>query len=176
MKKLIFTLVFVFLTAVLFGQITAIQEFHNKYKDNGKYITVHIEGGLLKVLSNIDTEDEDTDDLLNVISKLEGIDLHAIDKREAGFSEKDIKKLKKEIRKEKFDELLLVREGETNIDFLVKEKNGKISDLLLLIDEAHEFVVLNFTGEIDLAALTRLSDELDIKGAKHLKKMEEKKD
>jgi hypothetical protein len=172
MKKLLLTLFFSAIATVLFAQVAAIQDFHEKFKDTGKYISVRIEGGLLKILSNVETDDPESEELLKAISSLEGIDLHVVDKEEKGLDENYIKKFRKSILKENFEKMMVVRDGDAKIDFLVKEKKGKITDLLMLIDEDSEFIVLSFSGEIDLAALAKLSDELDIKGAKHLEKIE----
>ncbi len=173
MKKPIISLLLVFLAVGAFAQSSAVLNFHERFKNNGKYLSVRIEGGLLKILSNIETDDEDAQDMIKVLSKLESIDLHAIDKNEKDFNSAYVKDFKNAIKKEKYEELMIVRDGDTKVDFLVKEKKGKISDLLMVIDENNEFVLLSFSGEIDLQALARLSGELDIKGAKHLRKMEE---
>jgi hypothetical protein len=154
-------------------QSQAVMNFHNKYKDNGKYLSVKIEGGLLKMLSNVETNDEDTQEFLDAVSKIEAIDVHSINRTESDFDESDINKFKKEVRKEKYDELMIVRDGDADIDFLVKEKKGKISDLLLVVDEPDEFVIVSISGEIDLKTIAKVTENLDIKGQKHLEKIEE---
>jgi hypothetical protein len=171
----------IILTIVLMGgpiglcQSQAVMDFHNKYKDNGKYLSVRIEGGLLKMLSNVDTNDEDTKEFLDAVSKIEAIDVHSINRDESDFKDSDINTFKKEIRKENYDELMIVRDGDSNIDFLIKERKGKISDLLFVVDEPDEFVIVNISGEIDLKTIAKVTENLDIKGAKHLDKLEDEK-
>ncbi len=157
------------------AQSPSIQDFHEKYRENGNYISVRIEGGLLKFLAKEDTNDKNAKDLIKAISGLESITLHSIDRHEADFDENYLKKFKRSIQKDKYEKLMIVRDGDTFIDFLIREQNGKIRDLLLMVDDIDEFILLNFSGEIDLATLSRLSDELDIKGAKHLKNINHKK-
>ena len=44
----------------------------------------------------------------------------------------------------------------------------------MMVDEMDEFILLTFSGEIDLTALSKLSDDLQIDGAKHLKRIDRK--
>ena len=164
-----------FLLAILtFAQSKSVQEFHDQYKDHGKYLSVHIEGGLLKMLSSVETNDDDTQEFLDAVSKIDAINIHSIDRGVESIDESGIKKFKKNIKKENYEELMIVRDNDATIDFLIKEKGGKISDLLLIVDEEDDFIILSISGEIDLKTVAKLSDNLDIKGGKHLKKIEEK--
>lgn len=156
------------------AQSQAVDKFHAQYKDDGNYLSLRIDGGLLNLISSVDTDDEETGDFLRALRGLESINMYKIDRHESALDENNIRTFKKDIRKEKFEELMVVRDGNTHIDFMVKENKGKISDLLMMVDEMDEFILLTFSGEIDLAALSKLSDELKIDGAKHLKKINEK--
>ncbi len=157
-----------------FGQSQAIMEFHDKYKDNGKYLAVRIDGGILNMLSGIKTNDEEAQEMLNAMSKIDAINVHSIDRDEDEFAESDIEKFKKNVQKDKYDELMIVRDGDTDVDFLIKEKKGKISDLLLVVDEPDEFIIVNISGEIDLKTIAKIVDNLDLKGSHHMEKLEEK--
>jgi len=157
-----------------FSQSQAVMDFHNKYKDNGKYLSVRIDGGILNLLSSIETNDEEAQEMLDAMSKIDAINVHSIDRDEDEFAESDIEKFKKDVQKEKYDELMIVRDGDTDVDFLIKEKKGKISDLLLVVDEPDEFIIVNISGEIDLKTIAKISDNLDLKGSKHMEKLEEK--
>lgn len=171
MKKIYLSGLFMLSCIVATAQSRAIQRFHEKYKDDGKYLSVCIEGGLLKWISDIDTDDKEAGDFLKAISGLKSINLYKINRHESKLNEDFLRTFIKDIHKEKFEELMTVRDGDTHIDFLIKENKGKISDLLMMVDEMDEFFLLTFSGEIDLATLSKLSDELDIKGAEHLKKI-----
>ena len=131
-----------------------------------------IEGGLLKMLSSIDTNDDDTREFLDAVSKIDAIDVHSIDRSEADFDESDVRSFKRDINRENYDELMIVRDGDSNIDFLVKEKSGRISELLFIVDEPDEFVIVNISGDIDLKTIAKVTENLDIKGSDHLKKLE----
>jgi hypothetical protein len=68
---------------------------------------------------------------------------------------------------------MIVRDGDTDVDFLIKEKNGKISDLLLVVDEPDEFVIVSISGEIDLKTISKVTKNMDIKCSEHLDKLKE---
>ena len=156
-----------------FSQSQAILDFHDKYKGSGKYLSMRIDGGILNLVSNIETNDEEAQDMLDAISKIEAINVHSINREEDDFDEADVAKFKKQVQKEKYEELMIVRDGETDVDFLIKEKKGKISELLLVVDEPDEFVIVSISGEIDLATIAKITDNLDVKGSEHLEKLED---
>lgn len=161
------------LTTMGMSQSQAVMDFHNKFKDNGKYLSLKIEGGLLKMLSNIETNDKDTREMLDAMNKIDAINVHCVERKDSGFDESEIKDFKRDIYKENFDELMIVRDGDSDIDFLIKEKKGKISDLLFLVDEPDEFVIVSISGDIDLKTIGRITKNMDIKGSEHLDKLEE---
>lgn len=174
MKNYIVLIALLLSWKVVFSQSRAVENFHNKYKDNGKYLSVRIDGGILNMLSGIETNDEDAQQMLEAMTKIDAINVHSIDRDEDEFAKSDIAKFKKEVQKEKYDELMIVRDGDTDVDFLIKEKKGKISDLLLVVEEPDEFTIVSISGEIDLKTIAEITENLDIKGSKHMDKLEEK--
>lgn len=174
MKNYIILFALLLLGKVVFSQSQAVENFHNKYKDNGKYLSVRIDGGILNILSGIETNDEEAQQMLEAMTKIDAINVHSIDRDEDKFAESDITKFKKEVQKEKYDELLIIRDGDTDVDFLIKEKKGKISDLLLVVEEPDEFTIVSISGEIDLKTIAEITENLDIKGSKHMNKLDEK--
>ncbi len=169
---ILFSLLLSSITA--FSQSQAVMDFHNKYKDSGKYLSVRIDGGLLNLLSGIETNDEEAREMLDAMGKIDAINVHSIDRDEDDFQESDIDRFKRDVKKEKYDELMIVRDGDANVDFLIKEKKGKISDLLLVVDETDEFVIVSISGEIDMKTIAKITDNLDIKGSEHMDKLEDK--
>ena len=65
MKKYIILFALLLLGQAGFSQSQAVENFHNKYKDNGKYISVRIDGGILNILSGIETNDEEAREMLS---------------------------------------------------------------------------------------------------------------
>jgi hypothetical protein len=172
MKKILFTTLF--LISLIFGAFSqAIDKFHEKFRDDSKYLSISLESGLLKLLSNIQTEDKDTDEFLRAMAGINKINVYRIDRNESSFDENSFSDFKKDIRKEKYEELMVVRDGTAHLDFMIRENKGKISDLVMMVDDKDEFLLLTLSGEIDLAMISKISDSLEIDGAEHLKKIDE---
>jgi hypothetical protein len=172
MKKTIMIILILGFYYPIFSQSRAIMEFHEKFKDNSKYFSLKIEGGILKGLSNVETDDADTKDLMNVISKIEAIDIHSINRAEAKFDDDDLKEFSRKIKKENFEDLLVVKNENSQTNFMIKESKGKVSDLLMMVDEADEFTVINISGNIDLNTISSLSKSINFKGSEHLADLE----
>jgi hypothetical protein len=149
----------------------AIEKFHEKYRNDSNYLNLCIESGLLKLISNIQTEDKDTDEFLRALAGINKINVYKIDRNESSFDENSVRTFKKDIRREKYEELMVVRDGNAHLDFMIREDKGKISDLVMMVDEKDEFFLLTLSGEIDLAMISKISEGLDIEGAEHLKKI-----
>ena len=171
MKKILISALFLlFLTS--YGHAQAIQKFHEKFKNDSKFICISIESGLLKLLSNLEAGDKDSDEFLKAISGIEKINVYKINREESSFDAASFQALKKDITDEKFEELMRVKDGKSNLDFMIKENKGKVSDLIMMVDESDEFFLLTLSGNIDLATVSKLSDKIDIDGAKHLRKID----
>ncbi len=173
MKKLIIFATLLILYVPLMAQPEAIADFQSKYHNTGKYFDLRIEGGILKILSNVETDDSDTQDLIKLINGIDVIDVNSICKSEAGFGDKDYMSLLKEIRGENFEDLMVVSERDEKINFLVKENRGLINDLVMLVNHPEEFLVMNISGNIDLHTLAKLSQKVNFKGSEDLEKLKE---
>lgn len=165
MKQFIGVLLSVGLSLQGLAQSNALLDFHNMYKDYGDYFSFRIEGGLLKALSRIETDDPEAGDFLEMISKIDAIDIHSINVEESDFGENDLREITRRIKREKFEDLMTVIGEDKKINFLVRESRGKITDLLLMINHPEEFTILNISGEIDLSSISKLSKCMDFKGS-----------
>lgn len=155
------------------AQNRSIREFQEKYREFGTYFSLRIDGGILKCLSSVETNNEEADEFMKMINEIDAIDIHAIGRDEAGFDMIELERFRKMIKRDKYEELMLVKDAEGDLDFMIREKNGKISDLLLLIDGREEFLVMNISGNIDLKHISNLAEKLDLKGMDHLEKIDD---
>ncbi len=173
MKAIVFLLISMLTGGSLLAQSDVIRDFQNKYKDTGKYFSIRIEGGLLKTISDIDNDDPDSKDLVKLIRGIDGIEVRSISKSETGFGEQDYNSIMKKIRKDQFEDLMVVKDSDGRINFMVRETHGMIHDLVMLVNNADEFLLMNVSGDIDLHALARLSKNIDFKGSEDLQKLDD---
>ncbi|MFC2126027.1 DUF4252 domain-containing protein, partial [Bacteroidota bacterium] len=173
MKKTALILTATLIWSLANGQTKCIREFQEKYRDFGTYFSLRIDGGLLQGLSKLETNNEEAGEFVKIIQEIEAIDIHAIGREEAGFSASEVQKFKKQVKKDNYEELMMVKDADGDVDFMIKESRGRVSDLLLMVDGKEEFLVLNINGDIDLKHISKIGKQLNMKGMEHLDKIDE---
>ena len=163
MKNVLFLLLFA-LPIASFGQVEALQNFYDKYKNKEEVTDVTLKGWLLKATSTISTSEKD-DKLLDKITYFRVLLM------EEGnlVSDREFKQLKKDIRKAKFEELIKIREDKSDIEILVKDDQEFITDAILLVHSKEKFVLLSMEGRFKLSDFKNIN--IDIDGADHFKKV-----
>ena len=58
-------------------------------------------------------------------------------------------------RKDKFDDLLMVKEGETNVNIMMRGNSKKIKNLLILVNDGDEFVMLSMKTNLKYKDLNK---------------------
>jgi hypothetical protein len=82
----------------------------------------------------------------------------------------------KDLPRDRYEELMVVKDSESDVIFLAREEDGIIVELLLIVGgEGEDNALIAITGEIDLNTIARLSETMDIDGMEELEKLEEKK-
>ena len=74
---------------------------------------------------------------------------------------------------DEYEELLVVKEKDQDVKFLVKEKNGIITELLLVVGGKDSNALISITGNIDLKHISKLASSMKGTGMEHLEKLEE---
>ncbi|MBR9999283.1 MAG: DUF4252 domain-containing protein [Cyclobacteriaceae bacterium] len=173
MKKIGSMIMGIFLILPGFAQEDAITRFFSQYEGREDFTTIYITSRMFGLIAQI-PESDDEEDLMNVIRKLKGLKILTTDKyveREQLYQEAMAK-----LPKEGFDELMVIREGEEEIKFLIAEKEGKINEFLMLIGGDDDFFLMSLVGDLTLEDISRLSKTLDIDGFEHLEKLKEDKE
>ena len=173
MKKLatITTILLAFLAIQVQAQDDAISKFFGKYVDDEDFTQVTVTSRMFGLFANLDPEDEEDKELTDAISKVKGLRILAKENADDG------KALYKEafslIPAKEYDELMSIREKDSDMKFLIKEKDGIIAELLMIMGGDTEFFLLSLVGEIDLNQISKLSRTMDIDGFDKLGRMDE---
>lgn len=170
MKKLslIFTLLVGFVSAS-FGQADAIEKYFQKYMDDQDFTMVYVSPKMFQMLSKV-TSDEIESEVKDIIDDLKGLRILTTEKNPSMF----YKEAKSMINTKEYEILMTVRDGEDNVEFLVKDEGDIINELLLLVG-GDDFVLMSFVGNIDLDKIAKLSNSIDIDGIEHLDNLKDKK-
>ena len=144
---------------------TSVNRFFTKHSASDNAISVDISGLLIKVAAKIAAEEHEAAKILASINRLQVLVLED----ENPVSADEMYDFTKKLRKDDFEDLMTIREGKTRVNFLIREKNDKILNLLILVSEEDNFVMLNLKGKIKFSDLNKLN--FDVEGSEHLKKI-----
>jgi len=170
MKKLLLGIVLGCMVLVGKAQNDAISKFFSKYQDDPDFTHVNITGKMFSLFTHFEPQDEEEEALKDAMTKIQGLKILAAEDNTKG---RDLyKEASQLIPANEYEELMTVRDDEGNFKFLIKEKNGIIAELLMVGGKAEDFFILSLVGEIDLAAISKLSRHVNIDGFQHFRKLD----
>lgn len=161
MKK-IGTLIFAVLVAAsaAMSQSKTIEAFHSKYKDDRDATVVSLSGGLFELLSQVaswDESDEEAQAISRIAENIKSMNILQIPLYKSGFDNDDIDKMRADLGKENYKELMTVRDGSENVYFLTQGDKNTVKNMLILIKEDNEFAVLSIDGSLEMKDLSYLA-------------------
>ena len=170
MKKVIAALALLMIMSGAFGQ-DAISKFFTKYQDDDSFSQVNVSPKMFSLFTKMEAEAPEDKEVIDAISKLKGLRILA--KEDARNARELYKEAFSLIPVKEYEELMSVRDKDKDMKFLIKEnKNGTISELLMVMGGNTDFMVLSLFGEIDLAQVSRIGKKMDVKGLENLEKMD----
>jgi hypothetical protein len=163
MKNIIIVAFIAILPVLAFGQNKSIEKFYNKYKSQENVTDINLQGWVLELAASF--SDDESEKVLEKISKLRVLVI------EEGnlVNGSEYNQLVKEIKNDSFEELMQFKDGNDKVDIMLKEKDNKITNLLLIARGNDGFIMLSLEGDLDWKDLKSL--EIDVEGAEHLKKL-----
>ena len=154
-----------------YSQADAISTYFSQYVEDERFTVVYISAKMFDLLGKLDKEDlndQESDEVMKVVSDLRGLRLLSTDTLTQQFYQEAIKR----INTKEYEMLMKVRDGNENVHFLIRESNNTIHELLLLIGGDTNFTLISFVGNINLSEMSKLGDVLEINGSNHLEKLE----
>ncbi len=160
---LFFGLLLVSATTMAQTQANAIDKYFQQYVDDDRFTVVYISPKLFEMLGKLDIDGLDMEDdaeakaILDIAQDLQGLRILVSEEDASGLYEE----AKQKIDTREYEVLMTVRnKKEENVEFLVKEADGIISELLLLVG-GDEFVLLSFVGKLSLEDISKLARAID---------------
>ena len=161
-----FIMAFLCLPLAGFGQDSSIDDFYEKYKDNEKVTSINLTGDLINFVFS---SSEEYGEMASKISKLRVL----IMEEGTTVNSKDYKQFIKNIKREKFSELIQFKDGGSAIDLHLKEDGDIITNVLITVKGDDGFVLLSLEGLLKFSDLNDL--DLNIEGGEYLKQLPDKK-
>lgn len=168
MKKVIVNLIILLIPGMLLAQKTPVDELFDKYSGKEGFTTVYITSYMFSMFTDVETDDPEFDELMK---NLKAIKILATDETyngNANFYKEIIDKLPMD----QYKELMVIKEKDQDVKFLVNEKDGKIVELLLIAGGKDENALISIQGNIDLKNISKLSKSMQIEGLEHLEEID----
>ncbi|MGM0946963.1 MAG: DUF4252 domain-containing protein [Bacteroidota bacterium] len=148
-----------------FAQEDAIQRFFSKYMEDDRFSRVYISPKMMQMaggfLKNNAGDDQDTEDMGSLISKIKGI-------RILSSEEVDGMTLYKEamgtLTKNQYEELMDVQDKGSSLKFMIRERNGLIQELMMVSGSGKEFSLISLLGSFTYEDLNLLAEKTSLPG------------
>jgi len=179
MKKVI-----LILGMALLPILTNAQSYFDSLEDQDGITSVIVDANMFNLMSKIDvsTDDPEANEYINLIKNITSLKVF-VSKNSANTSKMQ-NMMSSYLKKTSLQELMRVKDGDTNVKFYMKEGSNanKVSELLMFVKGTDlkvegkeiETVLLSLTGDFDLKQVSKLTKEMNIPGGEHLKKAKRK--
>ena len=153
------------------AQSNIINKYFDKYSDDANFTKVTVNSKMFSLFTELATESEDEKDFLNAVSKIDGLKIIIADS--VADAEKMFAQVCADIDKEGYEELMTVEDADEDMKFSIRENNGKIEELLMVVGGKRNFVLLSLYGEIDLKNISKIARSMKINGLENLNKLKD---
>jgi len=172
MKRIWFLFGWFIIPVVMHAQDSAVDKLFVKYNGREGITSVYISSKMFEMFTEMEKGDPEFE---QAVKGLKGIRILAceggtVDGKPVNF----FTELMQELPLERYEELMVVKEKDQNVRFLVREKNGRMVELLMVVGGASDNALISITGDIDMKSISKLSKSLQIEGLEKLDNLEEK--
>ncbi len=155
------------------SQKDPVDRIFDKYSGQEGYTTVYISSKMFSLFAEIDPDDQELQDMMNGLKSIRI--LASDDSDESGGDGINFyKEVMKDLAVEKYEELMVVKDGNQDLKFLIREENGKIVELLLVGGGDGDNVLISIRGIIDMKNIGKIGKALDVEGLENIEKIDEK--
>ena len=159
MKKMLFIAVatLCFSATINAQSNDAIQTFFKKYAEDESFTSIQIAPKLFELIAKLDINDPDYKDVKSMIKNMKYITILT---KETKDNKNLYDEAIKTINRQEYEPLMTVKDKEDNVQFLVKEKNGIVSELFMAAGSDSDFVLMSMVGDISLAEVSKLANKV----------------
>jgi len=165
-----FILVMISLNA--FAQRNPVDKLFEKYSGKDGFTTILISSKMFSMFSDMEAGDDDVNKMIKNIESIKILTTDDESLLDPGIN--FYKEIMDELSLDEYEELMVIKEKDQDIKFLIKEKEDIIVELLLVIGGEGNNTLISIRGIIDLKSISRLSKSMNIQGLDELEKIDEK--
>lgn len=145
------TIAFVFVVSIASAQSRTTQKLQEQFKDSRAFFFYN---NTLRMINQ--SEDPEFDEAIRDIEKMKLL----LIAKDDGF---DFQNVVSQYTSEDFEEILTSRHEGRNFDIFLKEKDGKTTAMLALVNDENNLFVLDIVGRIDPGKMTKFFSVMDEK-------------
>jgi hypothetical protein len=148
-----------------------------KYNGKDGFTTVHITQELFSLFADLDESDPDVAEMKTMMEQLQYIRILMYDLEDGG-RQSELEAFRTDIKASNltgYSELMNVKEKDQEVKFMAMKNDGKITELLLLINEPNEAGFISIVGNIDINTVSKLSKTMHMEGMDELEKLDQEK-
>lgn len=133
------------------AQTVSINEFYRKYKHaDAEKVAVSLPGWLVKLgigIAKTQVKDREEKEILNALKKVGKVRVITFENANP-IQEKDLDRLINGVRRERFEDLIMVREKQTKVNIMMREKRKMVRNLLILVNEEDTFTMVSLKTKL----------------------------
>ena len=167
MKKYIMFTLLTVMTVTLTAQRSPVDDLFEKYNGREGFTSVYISSKMFSLLSRIDSEDQE---FQNLVNRIKGIRILTIDSAKNITGINLSSELLKKLNTSGYEELMTVKEENEEVRFMIREIGGKIAELVMITGGDGSSVV-SISGDLDLKTIADLSGKMGIEELENLEKV-----
>ena len=165
MKKLNLLWIALCFPMFLFAQKNAADQLFEKYADTDGFTTISFSSGLMKMVADMDDEGDDN----SFLRKIKEVRIITSDEENAGLN--FYEEIVKDLPADEYEELITIKEKDTNVKIWIKEDAGIIRELILVSGGEDDNALIIVRGEITLNEISGLGESLNVNGLSVLSKL-----
>lgn len=156
-----------------FSQDSPVDKLFEKYNGKEGFTSVNIDKELFETIGSF--AENDSKDLQKAVKNLRGIKILTYTPGSIPKNKRInfYKEVIETIPLNEYKSLMNVESGDSKVKFLIRKKDDKAKELLMITGEDNESSLIWMTGDIDLKNIKSLTKELDLKGNNDKKKQDE---
>lgn len=156
------------------------QSIFDKFEDSDRIGTVTINKGMLDIVATMMENDDDPDsrEFMEIARNIDNIKIFLSEDKEASADMSEA--MNKYVKSSKLEELMKVKDGDTNLKFFIRQGRTEdhVAELLMFVtgidkgkhhhsDRHFETVLLTMTGDIDLTKVGTLTKKMKLHKGLH---------
>lgn len=150
---------------------SAADKIFDKYNGKEGFTVVSMNSAMFDLIAKMDTT-ENGKEMADMAQSIDRIRILAADSVMNGVN------LYREVMdilpKNDYVELMSVKENDMDVTFMIKEKDGQVAELLMVVGGSKDDnAIISITGDIDLSKMGALAKTMNIDGMEQLEKLGE---